>query len=161
MNRACITVVLLAFAAGQSGAQELGRKCLRFDRPYFAWSFRDSTGSWGADSSSVIALDTSRVRGPAGARHLDPLSRDGRDTWSTSLWNSSYWRALGGNSVEILWTTMLVGSHFRLSGVDTLRGTVRDFSDVVIVDSSGRERPGPPARRIRAIKTTCPSHLSP
>jgi hypothetical protein len=66
---------------------------LRFDRPYFVWSFRDSAGSERADSSPIIALDASPVRGQTGSRRLDPLPRDGRDTWSSSLWRSSYWRA--------------------------------------------------------------------
>jgi hypothetical protein len=161
MHRSFFTIVLLTIATGPSGAQELGRTCLRFDRPYFVWSFRDSAGNYRADSSSVIALDTSPVRGPIGSRRLDPLPRDGRDTWSSSLWRSRYWRAGGADSVEILWTTMLVGSEFRLVGGDTLKGTVREFSDVVAVDKAGRQLPTPAARRVRAIKTTCPGHRSP
>jgi hypothetical protein len=51
---------------------------------------------------------------------------------------------------------MLTGSHFVLVGVDTLRGTVKKFSDVIAVDRNGKLLPEPPARRLLAVKTTCP-----
>jgi hypothetical protein len=156
MRRSFLLIGLLTVAARGGGAQVLRRTCLRFDRPYFAWHFRDSTGSYWPDSSSVIALDTSAMRGAAGARRLDPLSRYGHDAWRRSLWSSSYWRAGAGDSVEIVWTTLLTGSHFLLVGVDTLRGTVEEFGDVIAVDSAGREIPGPPPRRILVVKTPCP-----
>lgn len=156
MQRWVLLLGLLAMPATSAGAQGLRRTCLRFDRPYFVWSFQDSTGIYRADSSSVIALDTATVRGPTGSRRLDPLPRSGRDTWTRSLWSPSYWRAGRGDSVEIVWTTMLEGSHLRLVGADTLRGTITEFSDVVAVDRAGRRLPGPAARRILVVRTPCP-----
>jgi hypothetical protein len=151
-----VALFALTVAVASAGAQGLPRTCLRFDRPYFVWTYRDSTGNYRRDSSSVVALGTSAARAPSGARRLEPLPGHGSDTWSKSLWSPSYWRAGGGDSVEIMWTTMLTGSHALLVGRDTLRGTVTEFSDVVPFDRAGRPVPGPAAHRIVVVKTICP-----
>jgi hypothetical protein len=156
MMRASIAILAITatMASAQSIADARGA-CLMFDGFPFKWQYLGRLQRWTSDSSAVIALDTARVRGPDGARRLDPLPTGAVDTWTKSPWAPSYWRALGADSIVIEWTTMLTGSHFVLSGRDTLRGTVRDFSDVVAVGENGRRVPEPPPRSIRAIRTAC------
>jgi hypothetical protein len=158
MMRACLAgSVIAATIAGAQSAPSAGRVCLTFDRPAVSWQYHGVNGRWAIDSSAVIALDTERVKGAAGARRINPVPGGAVDTWSKSLWSPSYWHPLGGDSLEIVWTTHLVGSLVRLSGRDTLRGTARDFSDVITFDKSGRRLAGPPPRPIRAIRTACHS----
>jgi len=121
------------------------------------------------DSSAKSVVDAVHVHGDVGVviERFGTTSLDTKVTW-VAIKNGGRWRVVaeqmtklatpagGRDSVEIVWTTMLTGSHVLLVGADTLKGTIRDFSDVVAVDRAGRPRPTPAPRRILVYKTACP-----
>jgi len=67
----------------------------------------------------------------------------------------SRWSRLSGDSIGVVWTDGYHGFSFRLSGRDTLRGTVLRLTDVVLVDSTGRRVNTPEPRPTRAWRIAC------
>jgi hypothetical protein len=153
-----VVAMSLALHAHTGGAQAGpdSTHCYRFDRAYFSWVGRPpGGGTVFADSSAVVRLSfqphpASRfISVQSDARVLVPPTMRA-DSFTVQRWlEPSYWRALGPDSLTVVWRNGLYGPVFALRiARDRLLGQVRFTTDV-----AGAEKPPETAR---ASRIDCP-----
>ena len=146
--------MVLAVACASRDQSAAIAECYRFDRPYFSWIWKPGR-KLVTDSSALIELQPTPMHAtwtlPAG--EIAPLQvRIPRMTADSIMevtqLQSSFWRPLSADSIELWWYDGSSGPTFRLARRhDSLVGTM-DFK----TDAAGAE---PPRRRATAVRVRC------
>jgi hypothetical protein len=146
--------LLLAGACGAEVHVAPATECYRFDQAYFHWIWRLGR-RLAIDSSALIELQPTPLHdtwtlAPGERTPLEVRARGlAPDSITTSaLLQSSFWRPLSADSIELWWYDGLSGPTFRLARRhDSLVG-VMDFK----TDYVGAE---PPRHRETAVRVRC------
>jgi hypothetical protein len=152
-----LALSLAPVAAPQpAGAQEpsVVAGCFQFDSAYFRWFIHDTV------TSRMTSYSTDSLR-------LLPEAHWSRSGWTVepipviadSLTRLRYGRfghwSVSGDSVQVTWTSGFHGFSFRLSGRDTLSGTVLELTDAIMLDNNGRRINEPQPRPVKAWRIAC------
>jgi hypothetical protein len=146
----CGVTASLASATPSYAQQAAADACFKFDRSYFHWVGRPPGGGPVLiDSSAVVRLLTTEAEHGRDRYAILPPSMS-VDSFATRRWTqSSGWRRLAADSIEVSWYNGLYGPLLRVAQYgDSLRGHVRFRTDVI-----GAERPSEPAS---AVRIECP-----
>lgn len=145
-----IAVLPIFVVSGPATAQDSGSAC--YDVEVAGWS----PGQLGSDSLYYLPPTRILLR-DAPARTLFPQD-SALSVWPAprampSIHEFSWWKRVSEDTIQITWTTGFSGIRGMASGVDTLRGIVRTFTDVAGYTQLTAD--------LTLVPTTCSAPLSP